>query len=359
MDALRTVTQIEVIPNSLRVAGGKVDQGARELVEALLVEERLLWPEEPALTREDVIATFNDLERSHGDARTPFPTDPSSREIVNAVRKQMGLPPATGRGARLVASEAVLRMDRSQSLLFDGLCQAVSILAQIPAPRRRDALSSLELVFFAPNENVVGLVFRTGTAFTFRLRHSDPGTLKAATQRLAHALAPRGAADVDRLLEAVHPEVLTGVESKLDIVFRDKIEMRTPADELAQIGEVHPVSSQWRLAWYVATTRPQSLLLYLSLLLIALDLVYEITVGPLQVGETDLTAWLGGVVERIITAMLGAYLVASFLRLADLRTQLRASYDRGRGFFGRRKRGGFGAFIEWRAAAPPRIEAAG
>lgn len=341
---MRTITTFQIDERCLRVADRKVDEGARELVAALLQEERLLWPDEPELTTNEVLEAFKKLVAAAGPDGD-LPTDPDSRAVVNAVREFLDLP--IQRSRRPTALESSLEFDRETGRRYDALRQAVSILAQIPPNKRSESVRHLELIFYARNEGVLGLGFQSGATFTFRLRNNNPDTLKGATQRLAHALAPRSSTDVDFVLRRAHTDALGGVDKRLGMRFED-VEMRTPADELAQIGEVHPVTSQLRLLGYVANSRPQNLLLYGSLFFIVLDFVFEVFVGSYGVRHLDVTKWLAGLVERLITAALGAYLVTVFLRYATLRSQLRSTYERRRS--GLTGTGGFGAFIEWRTA---------
>ena len=110
--------------------------------------------------------------------------------------------------------------------------------------------------------------------------------------------------------------------------------MKTPAGEVAQVGDVHVVGSVGGLVAYVGWRSPQRVLLVLSVLLLIVDLIFQISAPATTVGNLDATLWLGNTLGRLTTAAFTAYLFAVLL-----------DYLRLRGKF----RGRSAAFIDWGA----------
>jgi hypothetical protein len=335
---LRTVTTAHLNPACLAPSDG-VDQetAAYGLLKAVLREERLISPDSsPLADRGTILAGYEHLLGAWTGSLDELPTDPESLLIRQAATHAEAMsPPDPPNTSRSIDEEA--RRNK-------GIRHAVSILAQLPRDQREAIDTDLRDLVQDRDEDVFGLIFQRGTTFTLRLRHRAPERLKAATERFVNVLAPRSETEIDDIVR--HVNGLDRVIRSFDVAFRP-IEMKTPAGEPAQTGHVHTVKSQLRLLLHLAVQPPQVYLVFLTIVLLAADLLLELRLIPdVSVRDLSLRGWSAGNLSRLGTGAFGAYLVALFLRFAELRGKLRASKRRHR-WIGSRSTG-YGAFIEWR-----------
>jgi hypothetical protein len=204
------------------------------------------------------------------------------------------------------------------------LREAIAILAQVPRGRRQAAVMNLKDLIHDRDNEVYGLLFQQGLTFFIRLRHADQNTLKAATERMVSALAPGPPSQLQEVVRATGS--VDRISGRLNLKFLRPIELRTPLDDLAQNGIVHIVKSQRALFRLLAWQVPQRYLLYLTGLLVTLDLIYRLEFGlDIQIRNFSLGDWFSEFEARLSTAALGAYLVALFIRYGDIRNNLRGS----------------------------------
>lgn len=319
---MRTVTRVDVDLSTLRLKKHAEPQdAAREILELLLAEERFIWPEHEPLSQREILDAYDSFVGAHQHLKD-LPTDPEGHGITHFVREYLELDPDS--------SELGLDLDRETQLRFDAMRHAISILAQMPKSER-DEIPNVWRVIEDRQTRVFGLMFQTDNRFSFRLRYHTPESLKAATERLVNAIAPRHADAVAPVVEAAPATSIAGVTDELRVTFR-RIEMKTPAGEVAQVGDVHVVGSAGGLVAYVGWRTPQRVLLILSALLLVCDLLFQILVPDMTIGNLDATDWGGGTLGRLTTAAFTAYLFAVLLE-----------YLRLRGRFRRRR----AAFIDW------------
>jgi len=355
---VRTVTRFQVDPQFLVPKTGiELGPAALDLVKALLYEERLVRADSnQIITTELILRTYLELQEKLGPGG--IPTDPETAEIASAAfaalapeREAIGARTrsrAASRAAEDVPAAMQLIVLNPELALKDrALRHAISILAQMPHEEAEETLADLRCLVHDEDQGVFGLLFKRGTRFTCRLRHSNPDRLREATDRLVNALAPRAPAEVEDVVRNL--ESIDRIEKRLVITF-ETIEMKTPAGELAQIGHVHAVKSQRRLLLYLSFQLPQRYLVYLTVTLIVLDLTLELRFFPgWSVRGLVVRTWLFGNFSRLATGAFGAYLVALFSRFAELRRNLRHAATAGHA--GRRLRSSaFGAIVEWRTS---------
>jgi hypothetical protein len=230
------------------------------------------------------------------------------------------------------------------ALRYKALRHALSIIAQLPEDKRDSVETDLRLLIQDRDDDAFGLLFQQGSKLVIRLRHRNPEALKASTERIVNALSPRSSSEITEVISRV--PTIDRAGGRFAPRFED-IEMKTPSGEPAQTGRVHAVSSQSRLLFYLARQPPQSLLVIVTVLLLAVDLLLELRYFPdWRLRGLSMRTWSDGIFGRLATAAFGAYLVALFLRFADLRGKLRGSSKRD---FRISLRGrAYGAFIEWR-----------
>jgi hypothetical protein len=346
---MRTVSVIHVDKASLVARGDStVEVAALELVKALLHEERLLPPESnPIVRRDQILAGWRDLSNTRGDG--DLPTDPESKLIHESAAAVLKASLATG--SRQTMAELfpdpehnILLESEETALQYRVLRHVISILAQIPSEERESVYTDLVTLVYDRDAEVVGTLFQRGTTFTLRVRHRNPDTLKSVTERFINVLAPRSENEIDDVVRKI--PALERVRERFDVQV-EPITMKTPAGEQAQIGHVHVVGSQLKLLAYLAIQSPQTYLLLLTGTFLGLDLLFELRLVPdMSIRDLSLREWSAGNFARLATAAAGAYLVALFLRFAELRRKLRSSARRRRGLL--RSGSAYGAFIEWR-----------
>ena len=264
---MRTITRIEIELRTLRLKRQAEPQdAARELVEVLLAEERFIWPEHEPLSQREILDAYDSFVAAH-EGQGSLPTDPEGHAITEVVREFLNIDPDS--------SELGFDLDRETQLKVDALRHAISILAQIPHTEA-DEIASVWRVIEDRQARVFGLMFQNDNQFSFRLRYHTPESLKAATERLVNALAPRRAEEIDLVINAVPTKSIAGVNGGLSVKFLKAIEMKTPAGEVAQVGEVHVVGSARGLVTYVGWRSPQRILLILSIGLLIGDVVFQI-----------------------------------------------------------------------------------
>lgn len=334
---MRTVVEFEVAADCVvEATGADREDACLALVRAILRDERLLRPVGSELVSvHEIKSAYNVLlERARRRKSGVMPTDPQDALLQDVAREVL---------SKRAVDESPELIETIHGLASRAISQSLSILAQMPLGERERIDSDLVDIIDDRERDVFGLLFRRGVRFVVRLRFREPDVLKAATERLVGALASRPGVELNDIVAGV-PEV-SRVEGKLKVHF-DDIELKTPAGELAQTGEVHEVSSQVGLLAYLSVQAPQIYLVWVTLTFAALDFFLEVGIVPsLDVKDLSLTAWIAQFLARLSTGAFGAYLVALFLRFAELRKHLRAVGGRGR-----RRNTAFGAFIEWNIA---------
>lgn len=298
------------------------NDAANELIELLLAEERLLH--EQPFTPEELLTAYEQFVEEH--PKPDRPTDPDGEAIINHVRRFLEI---DSKDHELF----LLGSDPATKLRYNALRHAVSILAQMPEEAEAE-IPEVTRILEDKQQNVFGLIFRRENQFKFRLRYHTPDGLKAATERVVAATASRGAGEVNPSIKASATTAIAGVQERF-IVDVDPVEMKTPAGEVTQRGEVHTIGSGTRLAWYVAFRSPQRVLLWLSLGLMAVDLALEAFAPQWNLLNLHFTTWLGGTLGRLTTAAFTAYFFAVLLEYVKLRAKFS---------------GATAAFIDWQTA---------
>ena len=339
---MRTVIRIHIDKNGLAPLGeNTVDEAALAVVVGLLRDERLIAPENNRILEVDVIRSA--FQRLTESVRGPLPTDPESKPIVDIADRTYPLRPLE---ATLFAeSEGYGDYPDVQGahLKHRALRHSLSILAQIPPDEIEEEVTDLRELVYDRDDRVFGLLSQAGLGFTVRFRHRDRPRLRATTEKFVNAVAPRPGAELAKLISG-SPSI-ESIGPRLSVSF-DDIEMKTPAGEVAQIGHVHAVRSQFALGRHLATATPQSYLVLLSLLLLLIDLALELRLLPDGVvRDLSLRTWAAGNIARLATGAFSAYLVALFLRYATLSASLRSSSRAAGTRLARRS--AYGAFIEW------------
>jgi hypothetical protein len=319
---MRTVVSLKVGLDDLELKTGALPTAAaRELIELLLAQERLLHSDEQPFTADEILKAY----RSYAEANPKHDraTDPDSEQIITHVRDHLGI---DHKDHELL----LLSSDPTVSLRYNALRHAMSILAQIP-PEEELEINDVTRVIEDKQAGLFGLMFQRENQFKFRLRYHTPEILKASTERVVAATASRPESEINPLIKASATKAVAGVRDRLVVDFDDVL-MKTPAGEVAQFGEVHTVGSRSGLAWYVAFRSPQYVLLWLSLGLVIVNLLLEIFTPQMDIGNLHLTNWLGGTFERLTTAAFTAYFFAVLLEYVKLRAKFR---------------GATAAFVDW------------
>jgi hypothetical protein len=289
------------------------EAAAKELIELLLRQERFIWPDHEPLTRTEILRAFDSYVTANGGSNAELPTDPQGHALVSHVRTFLGADPASS------DNPLGLDLDPETQLKYNALRHALSILAQMPR-EENPAISTLERVIEDRQNEVFGLMFQTDRTFTFRLRYHNPEALKAATERLVVALAPRDASAIEPLVRASPTTKISGVRDRFNVEFRPVL-MKTPAGELAQVGDVHPIGSTRGLVRYLSWRNPQRALLLVAIGVLVCDVVFQTFVPPAHVGNLNLTGWVGGTLGRVTTAAFTAFLFAVIVQYIALRAR--------------------------------------
>jgi hypothetical protein len=323
---MRTVTTFWVETGKLeRKDGARASDAARELVDLLLRQERLLWSDPQPIECEEIKQAFAEFAVDYPRIQGR-PTDPESEPIAAFVRNFLGISVEQRELIRLGADAGLV-------LRYDALRHAISILAQLPEDDESD-IDDLSRIVGDREAHVFGLLFQQEDRFRIRLRYHSPEALKEATERVVVAVAPRQKDDVRRLNDEMIKKAVThgiaGVTA-LEVRF-DEVLMRTPLGEDAQRGTVHPVNAGGGLVRYVGWRAPQKILLWLSLALLLGDVLIEAFAPIVTVQNLDLTKWIGGTLGRLTTAAFTAYFFAALLEYMRLRAKFR---------------GKSAAFIDW------------
>ncbi len=333
---MRSIIVVTIERASIELApGADHDEAYLAVLNSMLRDEGLLYADDKnVVQRGEIIDAFNRL-KGKAKAGNNLPTEPDDRLIQVAAESAL-----EGRAA----DDESGTLDRAKRVL----CQSLSILAQIPNESRDGIATELRGVVGDRERDVYGLLFQRGCRFTIRLRFREPDTLKAATDRFVNSLASRPASEASDLIRDI-PAVRRFNES-LGVEFQ-MVEMKTPSNEVAQIGEVHQVRSQYGLLKSLAVQKPQSYLVLLTAALALSELMLQLFAPAWNVREVNMTEWTWQFCARLSSGAFGAYLVALFLRFADLRGHLRSTV-RNRSFTIARP--AFGAFVEWSVSSSPR-----
>jgi hypothetical protein len=349
---LRTVTHVRLDADGVRpAAGSNVETAAQQLVVGLMREARLIAPaSNPILTRAEILEAWRALRAVVGDDRVP--TDPESKQIVAVARafvhdepRRAGDQPRLPLGHDDEPHADLISYDHDYR--YRAMRHALSVVAQMPKDDVVEVLPTLVHLVQDRDEGVFGLLFQSGVTFTVRLRHSNREKLRKATERLVDVLSPRAGSEVNDLVKDL--PAVKRVDRRFAVEF-EPIEMKTPAGELAQVGDVIAVRSQAGLFRHIALLPPQRYLLYLTVCLLAADLALKTRlVGDVVLRDLSMRDWWADNFARLGTGAFGAYLVAVFLRFAELRQRLRGvrpMFVRWRSTRGRRRI--YGAFVYWR-----------
>jgi len=345
---MRTVTRLAIDPQTIRAGDGfQVEDAAVDVIRGLLREARLIAPESnPLLSPEQILQAWRALEASGDHTDADLAWDPESRQIADVAREVVSSWAKERESPRAIGSDHLdsdLR-DAENGIQVRALRHALSILAQMPGEEA--AGSPLDLVAFVHDrdEDVFGLLFQSGMRFTVRLRHGNRDKLRAATATVVDALAPRPESEIDDLVR----KLPSAVKVAGFMVAFEPIEMKTPTSELAQSGHVVTVTSQLGLLRHLALESPQQYLLVLAVVLLGLDLALETQmVGDFHLQVLSMRTWMAGNLARLGTGAFSAYLIAMFLKFAELSPRLRHSASASPSGRFRRRRA-YGAFVNWR-----------
>jgi len=319
---MRTVISLRVGMDDLELKHEAMPTvAANELVELLLSQERLLHSDEQPFTKEEILDAFAQYAETHPKGNRP--TDPDGEQIISHVRRFLNIDSEKH-------EPLLLGPDPTVRLKYNALRHAISILAQIPEDAEGE-ISDVTRVLEDKQEGIFGLMFQRENQFRFRLRYHTPEALKSSTERVVAATASRPANELNPAIKASATTAIAGVRDALEVTF-DEVLMKTPAGEIAQRGEVHTVGSRSGLAWYVAFRSPQYVLLWLSLILMLIDLALETFAPQIELINLHFTTWLGGTLERLTTAAFTAYFFAVLLDYMKLRARFS---------------GATSAFIDW------------
>ena len=341
---MRTVTEIWIERDCLvPKVDADSDEAALDLIRTLLREERVLSPEDrPLVNLELLQAGFEEL-RNRASDKARLPNEPESADIaeaaVAAVKSQGDQIPefVVGAGAAIGFDEYLKRQDRA-------LKHGIALLAQIPADKIEEELLGLRDVVYDRDNEVFGLLFQHGLTFVIRLRHRDRNILRAATERLVNALAPRAASQLGETVRKT--KLVDKMSGGLRLSFKS-IFMLTPAGELAQTGHVHVIRSQAGLLSSLAIRTPQLYLVFLTAVLAAGDLVFKLgIVFDWTLRGLSLGSWFADFLARLSSGAFAAYLVALFIKYGEVRKNLRGSARQG--IRAKIPGGAFGAYIEWK-----------